>query len=181
MTEQQKTRRAATVSREVSKPLSPRLSHPKQWELFVRIDTDGSGQLDQEELFEFFADYADEEIANEIIAALDTNGDSTVDFEEFCAGWHRFFAGTDGGVASVAEVQATVRLQAAMRGRQARLERNAKLQAAAKIQGATRRFLASRKAKLFVNALLAQQDERERLSGTACHLFLHDPLTLFCF
>ena len=147
-------------------PLSPRITHPKQWELFQRIDTDRSGQLDQEELFEFFADYADEGIADELIAALDTNGDSTIDFEEFCAGWHRFFAGADTEVASVEEVQAAVRLQAAVRGRRARVELNVRLEAASKIQRATQRFLTSRKAKHLVHALLLRQEERDRLTGT---------------
>ena len=130
------------------------------------MDTDRSGQLDHEELFEFFADYADEGIADELIAALDTNGDKTVDFEEFCAGWHRFFAGADTEAASVVKVQAAVRLQAAVRGRRTRVGLNVRLQAATKIQRTTRRFLASRKAKRLVQALLLRQEERDRLTGT---------------
>jgi hypothetical protein len=154
-----------TAAATTSKPLSPRLTHPKQWEMFQRIDTDGSGQLDEDEMFAFFADYADDGIANALIEALDRDGDSLIDFEEFCAGWQRYFGGVEGEVATVAEVQAAVRLQASIRGRQARKSLGTKPDAAATIQGATRRYLATSRAKRFVHALTAQQQARKRQNG----------------
>ena len=145
----------------VSKQLSPRLTHPKQWAVFTQIDTDGSGQLDEDELFAYYADYADESVANALIAALDSDGDGTVDFNEFCAGWSRFFGGE---VASVAEVAAAVRLQSWMRGCQVRKSLGTvKPEAAATIQAATRRWMAGMRIKRAVGIMAADQQAKQQL------------------
>ena len=60
-------------------PMPSPSDHPREWEIFCRLDADGSGTLDTEELFEYIADQ-DERVADELMAQLDQNGDGEVDF-----------------------------------------------------------------------------------------------------
>jgi len=51
---------------------------------FVNIDKDGDEELDADELHEFFPDFTKEKIEH-LIAAVDANGNGTIDFDEFAA------------------------------------------------------------------------------------------------
>ncbi len=58
--------------------------YPVQWTAFTKLDEDGSGLLDKDEVWEWVAE-KDEQVANEIMKTFDTNQDGQIDFNEFLA------------------------------------------------------------------------------------------------
>ena len=151
----------------VSRTTPSKSLSPQQRAVFTKIDTDGNGQLDKDELRAYFADYADESVATALIAALDSDGDGTVDFNEFCSEWSQFFGEDDNGhVASVASVAAAVRLHSSMRGQQVHESLGTIMQpeeAATTIQAAMRRWMTGLRVQRAVHSTAADQQAKQRL------------------